>query len=264
MDSSKIKTGYNRAIGPNPSNIRRRPKVSVVLPCFNEEDRILDTLTMLFRQSIFKDTEIILVEYNPTNDPYLRDLVERMANVRYLEVGRAGIAFARHIGIMKSNSSVICNFDADCEFLNRNSLEDLTKPILDKECILTVCDNMFDLVEVPVNELSRMDMPVKVCNMLNNLQRTSPLAILEPGSCIDKQAYSYVGGFDDIKQYELFMLNNRLMYHYNTFQSLIFGKQTGQQHKRHIDSAAVIVSSRRAIQWSKRGLEILDYAHAYR
>ena len=250
--------------GPNPTNIKRRPKVSLVLPCFNENDRILETLSRLFRQSIFKDTEIILCEYNPANDPYLRDLVERMANVRYLEIGRAGIAFARHMGIMKSNSQVICNFDGDCEFLDNKCLENLTKPILDKECILTVCDNMFDLVEVPVNELSRMDMPVKVANMLNNLQRTTPLAILEPGSCFSKEAYLFIGGFDDTKQYELFMLNNRFMYHYNSFQNLLFGGKRGQQHKKHISDAAVIVSSRRAIKWSERGLEVLDYANAYR
>jgi len=262
--STTNNTNTKRIAGPNPTNIKRRPKRSVILPCFNEDDRLLETLSHLFRQSCFKDTEIIICEYNPENNAYVRDLVERMANVRYLEIGRAGIAFARHMGIMRSNSNVICNFDADCEFLDNKCLEVLTQPIIDKECILTVCDNLFDLVEVPVNELSRMDMPVKVCNTLNNLQRTSPLAILEPGSCFSKEAYQFVGGFDDTKQYELFMLNNRLMYHYNSFQNLLFGGKRGQQHKKHIPEAAVIVSSRRAIKWSERGLEVLDYANAYR
>lgn len=250
--------------GPNPTNIKRRPKVSVVLPCFNENDRILETLSKLFKQSFFKDAEIIICEYNPANDPYVRDLVERMAHVRYLEINRPGIAFARHMGIMKSNAQVICNFDGDCEFLNNKCLENMVTPILNKECILTVCDNLFDLVEVPVNELPRMDAPTKVANLINNLQRTTPLAILEPGSCISKEAYMFVGGYDDTKQYELFMLNNRLMYHYNSFQNLLFGGKRGQQHKKHIPEAAVIVSSRRAIKWSERGLEVLDYNNNYR
>ena len=249
---------------PNPTNIKRRPKYSVVIPAYSENERIQETLYGLFRQSVFKDTEIITVEYNPLNDPYLRDLCHGMANVRYMTVNRSGIAFARHIGIMSSNSNIICNFDADCEWVNKYCLENMTKPILEKECILTVCDNIFDLAEVPVAELQQMEMPVKVANFLNNLQRTTPLAILEPGSCFDKQAYLYVGGYDDVKQYELFHLGNRLAYHFNNIQTLLFSRTPTGTHKKHIQDAGIIVSSRRAIKWSQRGLEVLDYANAYR
>lgn len=259
MSSTKPK----KPLGPNPTNIKRKPKISVVLPCYNEEERILDTLTGLIRQSVFKDTEIIIVEYNPFNEPYVRDLTDRMAHVRYMTVSRPGIAFARHMGIMNSYSDCIVNFDADCEFMDRDGLEKMTAPILNKECILTVCDNAFDLVEVPVEELSRMDVPAKTLAFLNNLQRTTPVACLEPGSCFSKQAYQYVGGYDDTKQYELFLLNNRLMYHYNNMQTLLLsGKFTGN-HKKHIDTV-VIVSSRRAIKWAERGVEVLNYSNAYR
>lgn len=253
-----------RIARPNPTNIKRRPKVSVVIPCLSEEERISETLYALFKQSIFKDAEIILVEYNPYNDPYLRDLAHGMAHVRHMEVGRAGIAFARHIGIMSSNSNVICNYDADCEFVDKHCLENMTKPIIDRECVLTVCDNVFNLVELPINELSNMEMPTKVLTFLNNIQRTTPLAILEPGSCLDKQAYLYVGGFDDVKQYELFHLGNRLAYHFNNIQTLLFSRQPTGVHKKHISDAAVIVSSRRAVKWAERGLSVLDYANAYR
>jgi hypothetical protein len=140
----------------------------------------------------------------------------------------------------------------------------MTKPIMDRECILTVCDNVFDLTEVPVNELQRMDIPTKTVNFLNNIQRTTPLAILEPGACFDKQAYQYIGGFDDVKQYELFHLGNRMVYHFNNIQTLLFSRQPSGVHKKHIPSAAVIVSSRRAIKWAERGISVLDYSNAYR
>lgn len=254
-----------RRVGPNPTNIKRRPLVSVVIPCLSEEERIEETLYALFKQSMFKDAEIILVEYNPYNDPFLSNLTHRMAHVQHMTVNRSGIAFARHMGIMASHSDVICSFDADCEWLDKYCLERMSKPILDKECILTVCDNLFDLTEVPVNELQRMEMPTKVCNFLNNMQRTTPLAILEPGSCVSKQAYEFVGGFDDVKQYELFHLGNRLAYHYNNIKDLLLvAKRPTGAHKRHVADAAVIVSSRRAIKWAERGLEVLDYANAYR
>lgn len=249
---------------PNPTNIKRRPKVSIVIPTLSENDRIADTLYGLFKQSIFKDAEVIIAEYNPYDDPYIRDLAHGMAHVRHINVGRAGIAYARHAGIMSANSNIICNFDADCEWIDKYCLENMVKPILDKECILTVCDNLFDLAEVAVNDLPSMDMPVKVCNFLNNLQRTTPLAILEPGSCFDKSAYLYIGGFDDVKQYELFHLGNRMAYHYNNIQTLLFSRKPEGAHKHHVSDAAVIVSSRRAIKWSERGLEVLNYDHAYR
>ena len=265
MENIKKSPGNQRIKqGPNPTNIKRKPKISVVIPCLSEEERIQDTLYGLFRQSVFKDTEIILVEYNPENSPYLRDLCHGMAHVRYMTVNRSGIAFARHVGIMSAFSNIICNFDADCEWINRECLANMTQPIIDKECILTVCDNVFDLREVPINELQMMDMPTKVCNFLNNLQRTTPLAILEPGSCIDKKAYEYVGGFDDVKQYELFHLGNRMAYHFNNISTLLFSRQPTGQHKKCVNDAAVIVSSRRAIKWSQRGLEVLSYDNAYR
>lgn len=253
-----------RKPGPNPTNIKRKPKISVIIPCLSEEERIEDTLYGLFRQSVFKDSEIILVEYNPLNDPYLSNLAHGLAHVRHMTVNRSGIAFARHVGIMSANSDVICNFDADCEWVNKYCLEYMTKPIMDKECILTVCDNVFDLTEVPVNELNRMDMPSKVCNFLNNIQRTTPLAILEPGSCINRRAYEYVGGFDDVKQYELFHLGNRMAYHFNNINDFLFAKELTGKHKKCINDAAVIVSSRRAVKWAERGLEVLDYQNAYR
>ena len=249
---------------PNPTNIKRRPKVSIIIPTLSENERIADTLYSLFKQSMFKDAEVLIVEYNPYNDPYIRDLCHGMAHVRHLTVDRAGIAFARHMGIMSAHADIICNYDADCEFINKYCLENMAKPIQDKECVLTVCDNLFDLAEVPVNELQSMEMPTKVCNFLNNLQRTTPLAILEPGSCLDKKAYLYVGGFDDVKQYELFHLGNRLAYHYNNIQEILFSRKPEGKHKRCITDAAVIVSSRRAIKWSQRGLEVLDYGNAYR
>lgn len=249
---------------PSPTNIKRRPKVSVIIPTLSENERIADTLYSLFKQSMFKDAEVLIVEYNPYNDPYIRDLCHGMAHVRHMTVNRAGIAFARHMGIMSSNAPIVCNYDADCEFIDKYCLENLTKPIQDKECVLTVCDNMFDLAEVPVNELQSMEMPTKVCNFLNNLQRTTPLAILEPGSCMDKKAYEYVGGFDDVKQYELFHLGNRLAYHFNNIQEILFSRKPEGKHKRHVSDAAVIVSSRRAVKWSQRGLEVLDYKNAYR
>ena len=264
MSTSKQPTKPIARKGPNPGNIKRRPKVSIIIPTLSENDRIADTLYSLFRQSMFKDAEVIIVEYNPYDDPYIRDLSHGMAHVRHMEVNRAGIAFARHMGIMSSHADIICNYDADCEFIDKFSLENMVKPILDKECVLTVCDNLFDLTEVPVNELSSMEMPTKVCNFLNNMQRTTPLAILEPGSCMDKQAYLYVGGFDDVKQYELFHLGNRMAYHYNNIQTLLFSRKPEGAHKKHVSEAGVIVSSRRAVRWAEEGISVLDYNNAFR
>ena len=247
---------------PNPKNIRRRPLISVVIPCLAEHTRVQDCLLQLFRQNVFKDTEIIIVEYNPNNEPYTRDLVWNMAHCRYLEVSRPGIAFARHYGITNSHSNVICNFDADCEFVNRFCLGRITKPIMEHECVLTVCDNVFDLTEVPASHLSKMEMPVKVMNLLNNAQRTTPVAILEPASCFDKQAYFAVGGFDDVKQGELFHLNNRFTYHFNNLGSLMLN--TSGVHKKYIDDASVIVSSRRAVKFAEQGINVLNYDNRYR
>lgn len=209
---------------------------------------------------MFKDCEVIICNWNPDNDPYLRDLVENMAKCRYYEVNRPGIAYARHMGIMKSYGSIICNYDADCEYIHKNCLRQMVQPILNKECILTVCDNLIDVTDVPESEHMALQVPIHTFNLLNNTQKKTPMAIFEPGSCMSKEAYLNVGGFDDIKSAELWHLNNRFLYHYNS----LYGLLKGGLHKQHIDTSGIIVSPRRVVKFQSEGIKILDYSNAYR
>jgi glycosyltransferase involved in cell wall biosynthesis len=192
---------------------------------------------------VIEDCEIIIVEYDPVGRP-----IYIPTGVRYIKVDRKGIAYARHFGINRSRGEVIVNFDADARYDHLHGLRDMTDPILNKECVLTVCDNIFDLTDLTQDELNKMRAPIAAANVLNGLQRLGG-ACLEPGSAMSKIAYNNVGGFADIPQHELWNLSHRIMLKYLPFNI------------RHVKTTNIYMSARRAKRFADLGLNVLDYSN---
>jgi glycosyltransferase involved in cell wall biosynthesis len=222
--------------------------ISIVIPTFREGRYLRETLQGLRAQTAASKAEIVVADYNP--DHVMPDLPPE---VKYVDVDRKGIAYARHKGIMASSGKVILNFDADARFDDARGIEYMTAPILRGECVLTCCDNVFDLRGLNAEELEKMRVPLAACNMLCHLQRTTPVACLEPGSAISRAAYDFVGGYNDVPYHELFHLSNRILIKYLPMNI------------RHIFLTNVYVSPRRAKKFIDRGISVLDYSNkAYR
>ena len=88
----------------------RKPKVSIVVPCHNEESRILRCLGSIKDQS-YSNIEIVVVDNNST------DATKRMASsvsgVVVVEEKRQGIVFARDTGFSAATVDIIARIDAD-------------------------------------------------------------------------------------------------------------------------------------------------------
>jgi hypothetical protein len=148
-----------------------------------------------------------------------------------------------------AQGQVIVNFDADARYDNINGLKYMTDPILNGECVLTCCDNIFDLTDLTPQELAKMQMPIGAANVLNSLQRVGHVACLEPGSAISKTAYNWVGGYADIPQHELWNLSHRILLKYMPFNI------------QHIPTTSVYMSARRAKKFADLGIGVLDYSN---
>lgn len=170
-----------------------------------------------------------------------------MTDIKHISVPRKGIAYARHQGIAAAMGDVIVNFDADARYDNPDGLRLMTEPILAGRCVLTCCDNIFDLTDLTQDELNKMRAPIAAANVLNGLQRTTRVACLEPGSAMSKAAYYAVGGFADIPQHELWNLSHRIILKYGLFNI------------QHINATAVYMSARRAKKFADLGIGVLDY-----
>ena len=223
-------------------------------------------LARLAQQTVFeiyeKQVEIIVADYDPEgNDTVSKQVVKfnndyKQIPTYFVDVDRKGIAYARHKGILRSAGHTIVNFDADAYFSHKKCIENITKPILNGECVLTCCDNLLNTNEM--DNSSATDQNVMIVRgaytVANRIQRDNMIVIYEPGMCFSRYAYDFTGGFNDVKQSEGGFISARIIYNFG------FGS------KRHIPDAAVVVSARRALASSRYGLidTWFNYDNAFR
>jgi len=221
-------------------------EISVVVPTYREDQKLLrQNIGYLKEQTAYKAKrmEIILADYYeyddtetvwPKQDQYFK----------VVHVDRRGIAYARHQGIMAAQGKAIVNFDADGFFVPNEAVDLLTKPIFEKRAHLTCCDNVFDLRGLKNEEVQSIAFINGMLDTFNKMQ-ANPLnlvAVLEAGMAFSKQAYEYVGGFSDVRQYEGFILAGKIITAYTP------------AFKVYIPNVKAVLSPRRAVASVKYGL----------
>jgi glycosyltransferase involved in cell wall biosynthesis len=91
----------------------KNPKISIIIPCFNHGQFILETIRSI-EESIRKpDYEIIIVN-DGSNDQITNNLLKELSE-KYTVIfqDNAGLSNARNTGISKSNCDLILTLDAD-------------------------------------------------------------------------------------------------------------------------------------------------------
>lgn len=99
-------------------NLSSNPKVSVIIPVYNEEKYILKTLNCITSQS-YKNYEIIIVNNNSTDatDTIITYFIQTKpvsVEVVYLNETRQGTNYAREYGRRYATGDIIALLDADC------------------------------------------------------------------------------------------------------------------------------------------------------
>ena len=94
-----------QSVHQNPEN----PKVSVVIPAYNEADFIETTLKSLLAQT-FRDFEIIVVDNNSTDGT---GEVAARYGARVIVEKQKGVAWARQAGFMQARGQIIASTDSD-------------------------------------------------------------------------------------------------------------------------------------------------------
>jgi glycosyltransferase involved in cell wall biosynthesis len=108
-------------------------KVSVIIALYNEEKYIDKCLVSLANQS-YKDFEIIVVNDGSTDSSKLkiqnsiRQLADKIKNLRFFEQKHQGPAIARNLGVSKAIGEILVFVDVDMTF-DHKFVEDLVRPI---------------------------------------------------------------------------------------------------------------------------------------
>lgn len=223
--------------------------ISVVIPTYREDPKILEqNIAYMKEQTAFKEKRMEIVisdfyEYVEKPDEDRFKWAKGQRGLRVVHADRKGIAYQRHYGIMASRGKVIVNFDADGYLAPDDAVDKLTAPILEGRAHITCCDNIFDIRELKPEQVESIKFIIDFLNMLSNGQRNPLLpAVIEAGMSFSRQAYLFVGGFRDVRQYEGAFLGG-----------LIFNAYT-PAFKLHIDGVQAVTSPRRALAAVKYGL----------
>ena len=99
-------------------NYSNQPKISVIIPVYNEEKYILKTLRAIISQD-YKNYEIIIVNNNSTDDSeslikYFIETTPTSIEITYLKEYRQGTNYARECGRRYATGDIIALLDADC------------------------------------------------------------------------------------------------------------------------------------------------------
>jgi glycosyltransferase involved in cell wall biosynthesis len=98
--------------------------ISIVIPAYNEEKYILNSLRSLLNQNLANTIsyEIIIVDNNSTDNTYkiVKSFIDKYRksndkiSFELIREYRKGVAFARQTGFSIANSKIIATLDADC------------------------------------------------------------------------------------------------------------------------------------------------------
>jgi glycosyltransferase involved in cell wall biosynthesis len=99
-------------IRPNPIAVAR-PRVSVVIPCFNLGDYVEEAVDSVLAQT-YQDFEIVVVDDASTDARTHRtlDLLLR-EKTRVIRARHGGLAATRNLGIARTTGAYVCALDAD-------------------------------------------------------------------------------------------------------------------------------------------------------
>ena len=110
------------------------PKLSIVMPVYNEEDKIEDCLNSIREQNYPQDKiEIIFVDDDST-DRSVR--IGKKYNVIFVRNGKHDYDIGKSLGIEKAKGEYVMFLDADNILPNKNWIKKMIKPLLEEDSIV--------------------------------------------------------------------------------------------------------------------------------
>lgn len=104
----------NMLVEPDSEKVENDPLVSVILPAYNAEKSIDETLTSILNQS-YKNLEIIVINDGSQDQTSMivKAFMETDDRIFLIEQENAGVAAARNAGIQQAQGELIAPIDAD-------------------------------------------------------------------------------------------------------------------------------------------------------
>lgn len=120
----------------------KEPAVSVIMPCFNSEDTVIEAMRSVLRQRA-NDWELLVIDDGSSDAT--TEQVNSLSDqrIRLIELGaNRGVAYARNIGISEARGSWIQFLDAD-DVIAADKLDSQLSVAENVEIVLSDCEHVY-------------------------------------------------------------------------------------------------------------------------
>ena len=93
----------------------KKIKISIVVPCYNEEEYISNCLINLLKQNIRENYEIIVIDNNSKDKTLkiIKSFEKKYQKIKVFKEPQKGVGYARQNGFEKTKGEIIASTDAD-------------------------------------------------------------------------------------------------------------------------------------------------------
>jgi len=123
----------------NRKNKNFKPKVSVIIPAYNEEKNIEDCLNSVLESNYPQDKIEVIVVDDGSTDNTLK-ILRKNKKIKVLEQDHLGKVEALNLGILESSYKFVFTVDADT-IIDKNCIRELLKPFGDRKVGATTGNN---------------------------------------------------------------------------------------------------------------------------
>jgi cellulose synthase/poly-beta-1,6-N-acetylglucosamine synthase-like glycosyltransferase len=167
---------------------KKEALVSIIIPAYNEERYIKDTLLHVQKQS-YKNKEITVVVDGGTDKTL--DIAKRYANKVIKLKKRGGVSYARNRGAKIAKGKFLLFLDADTLLWDKNCIKNIMSKINTNRSYYGTC-------RMKAEKLSCMP----YCTLKNILIKYTPLKASNGIIFIKKRIHNRIGGFNEKKDKE--------------------------------------------------------------
>lgn len=132
------------------------PKISVIIPTYNEEKNIDKCLISVFSQNYPKDKLEVIVVDDKSEDKTLE--IVKKYQVKVFISGKRHGEISKMIGFKKASGEFAIYLDADVELVGKNWFQEMLKPLLeDKEIIGSFTRKYTKMTDPPIERYLTFD-----------------------------------------------------------------------------------------------------------
>jgi len=170
------------------------PKVSIILPAYNEEERIARSINSVLNQT-YKDFELIVVN-NLSTDKTLEVLnTFSDSRIKVVNCETQGIVPSLNFGLQKASGEIIARQDAD-DFWYPKKLESQIS-LLEEKKDISICGTQIRILDSDLKlKNSEFRYPIKD-SAIKSWLLTGKNSIAHPSVAFRREILLRTGGYDD-------------------------------------------------------------------